>query len=471
MLSNFSLAVIAGGRIAQVLILFLTYRVITFSIPKSEVGVYFFYLALTGFIGLVLVNPVGQFFNRFLHLWLHQKKIREASIKFALFCMAASAGASILGILFGGESTSLARIQAPLAVAVYALGASLMGTFINALNLGGRPVLFTTFTLGCQSTALIFSWLAIKENPTAMTWLAATGIVNIVWGAMAAIVLEKTQLNDEVKDIFRSSGGKVPQTSLLQFAAPLAVSNIFIWILTQGYRPITEWKLGVEYLAIIGTGLGVASSIASAVETLTHQVFLPRFFAETHHANRELREKCWFRLFRLLLPIHLLVAIGTIGFSAIILRLLAPDTYQSAALYLGIGALAELFRISGNLISLQALSNLKTRMTQVPYLIGAVSNVLLILATGWVAIANVIGHLVAMLALAVKFGLGNWIQVFDRRFFTIATVSAALLAPRLLSPSGEIGPLSLVLIAVASIIFGAIFYQSTQEWRRSHKFT
>lgn len=463
MTAQLNLIVIAIGRVIQTLVLFFTYRAITHTLPINEVGHYFFFLAVAGFTGLVLVNPVGQYFNRFLHLWMQKHIVLGPVLKFILFSIAASVVTAAAALLLGWGKSFVSGFL-PLAISIYALGTALTGFLTNALNLAGRPILFTFMTLGYQVSSLALAWSAASQAPTAMTWLAVSGAVNTLWGLTAGLLLIRSKLTKEVNDHIAGNADAALQTTLFRFSIPLAVSNLGVWFLTQGYRPFAEWQFGAERLALIGLGLGLASSIASAFELLTHQIFLPRFYADSHHASDHARSESWSRLIKILLPMHLMVALGTMGFSVILLKVMAPDSYQDAFIYIVIGAGAELFRIIGNLANLQAISGLQMHKSVAPYFLGAGASLALMIGTGWVAISNLIGHLVSAVFLIVRFPSAGWRSALDRKFWALSALSVLFLTPLIIQTDGEITLQSLALATIAALIFASVLASGALQW-------
>ena len=463
MTSKLNLIVIAIGRVIQTLVLFYTYRAITHTLPINEVGHYFFFLAVAGFTGLVLVNPVGQYFNRFLHLWMQKQTILGPVLKFIFFAIAASIITAVVALLLGWGKSFVSGFL-PLAVSIYALGTALTGFLTNALNLAGRPILFTLMTLGYQISSLALAWLAATQEPTALTWLAVSGAVNVLWGLAASLVLISSKLTKDVNDHIAANADAALHTTLFRFSAPLAVSNLGVWFLTQGYRPIAEWQFGAERLALIGLGLGLASSIASAFEMLTHQIFLPRFYADSHHASDHARSQSWARLIKILLPMHIMVALGTMGFSVILLQVMAPESYQGAFIYIVIGAGAELLRIVGNLANLQAISGLQMHKSVAPYFLGATTSLAVMVSTGWIAISNLIGHLISSIFLIVRFPSAGWRSALDRKFWGLSVLSLLFLTPLIVQPDGGITLQSLALATVAVLIFSIVLAAGAIQW-------
>ena len=82
--------ILGVGRALQMLLLFANYRLLTMVLPKEQVGEFFFILSLTAITGLVLINPIGTYFNRTLHSFEKpvQVKVQMLLVLFVSLCFA-----------------------------------------------------------------------------------------------------------------------------------------------------------------------------------------------------------------------------------------------------------------------------------------------------------------------------------------------------------------------------------------------
>ena len=66
---NKHLVIISLGRLSQMIIMFLTYRVLSSVLSVPDMGVYYFLLSISAAFGLIYANPIGMYANRMLHSW------------------------------------------------------------------------------------------------------------------------------------------------------------------------------------------------------------------------------------------------------------------------------------------------------------------------------------------------------------------------------------------------------------------
>ncbi|CAN5613073.1 hypothetical protein BH10BDE1_BH10BDE1_35940 [soil metagenome] len=459
MSSRFDAVTLAGGRVLQSAILFLTYRELTHLLPKSEVGLYFFLLAITGGIGLIVINPAGTFLNRFIHKWQEDGSLRKNLLIFSWFTVASSLFALLITEALPFFGQDLAPITA-FAVGIFVFGSTLSNTFLPALNLLRHPRLFVFLTVGCQSVTLIAVVAAAKYYPEASVWLGVAGLVNVLFAVVGFALLSRLTKAPS------ATSKPVVTPTYWSFAWPLMLANTGIWFLTQGYRPVAQHLFGLEALAVIGLGLGLASSIGNAFETLAQQLFLPKFYENSHQPDAASRRLSWESLWSELIPMYFAVAIFVTGFSAALVRVLSPTTYADAWVYLSIGAWIEFFRMSGGLVSLLTFSELKTKNTIRPFIEGALITLCLMFLTKWIAVSILIGNIYALLRLALKMKHTASLLAFSPKAGKLIALSLLFLIPIFFRSQFDSILYAFLALAFAGPIFLAVLLRNS-SWSRA----
>jgi hypothetical protein len=155
-------------------------------------------------------------------------------------------------------------------------GATFSNTFIPVLNVLEKRIAFVSFSVLLQIFSLGISYFAVTNiERSASAWWIATGCTQILFGFASSYLLVKGEKHYATSD-------PAIYSRAWKFAAPIAVANVAVWGLMQGYRPFVETFSGLNALAKVGLGLGIASAVTSAFESLVMQVFLPRFYREAH---------------------------------------------------------------------------------------------------------------------------------------------------------------------------------------------
>lgn len=424
------------GRGAQVFLLLATFRLLTSVLPKEQVGLFFLAQSIAGFTGLIVVNPIGTFLNREMHGWEKAGTLRAPLLRFAIFALGAAVLTScavvlarILGWSAVQESTSIV-----IGAGLFVLGAALANTMIPVFNLLEARRRFVIFTVGAQAVAIGTAWLATQFlSPTAGSWLIGFGAAQALIGAIALVVLLAESPTRGQQTLPNSQ-------QILSFAGPIALANVAVWVLTQGYRPLVENAIGLESLAVIGLGFGLAASITAATETLAHQIYLPQFYRGTHSTADQERAANWQRVWRSIVPLYLSLILFLAGFAPGLIGLLAPNAYEAAATYFSLGVFAEFLRMLGNIVVLLSQSERRTNATVVPYSLAAITTVVGVIAilqfgrnsgsssidiAPWLAAALITGQMVALGTLIRPF---RKVVAFAVDFKHLATMAGSTIA-------------------------------------------
>lgn len=382
---NRGLILLAVGRVMQMVILFVTFRVMTKLLSVEDVGLFFLLMSIVSYFGLVLVGPVGNYLSRKIHEWHAKKNVLNALFLYNLFLLCVSfiifPAIFFVSKFIGFQGFPWWTIA--ISVSFFVFSNSWNNSLIPTLNLLGYREAFVVLTLLTQIFVLLFSYLFVSfYESSALYWLFGQSVAFFIWFLVSLIFyVKKSKESIQVDKVLRSLN-KYQIKQLLKFSSPFIVTNISLWLLNQSYRPLVEKYAGLEVLGYIGLGLGLSASLSTAFEYLMQQFYLPTFYKEISSDKKERREKAWFCLASKIIPLYLLVATFVAGGGKYLVVVLADDKFKDAWIYLTIGAGVEFFRMVNNVISLAAQSELNTSRTIYPYIVGAfvsLSFVLLIL--------------------------------------------------------------------------------------------
>jgi O-antigen/teichoic acid export membrane protein len=461
MKSKIDLAFLGISRILQVVTLFATYRILTHSLPKDEVGFYFFLLGITGAVGLVLASPVGTYFHRMLFRWHTVGQLTKYTLNFAAFSTGLGLIAALL-LSLGIHLKAFVTLDSIVATAVYAAGVTMSNMLIPALNIAGATKKFAVFSTLSPLSVLLACYLAVQYSSTASTWLLAAGLVSGVWGIIALVTL----ITMKIEPAAETSSDSGINGKLLTFALPLVAANVGVWFLTQGYRPFTEWRFGLESLAVIGLGITAASAVSGAFESLVYQIFLPKFYRASHEKNSNDATAVWQQMWILVIPMFFILTMCTVVFSGEFLSLIAPNTYAAAKQTMMIAALAEFFRMTGGIANLFAIGDMNTRRTAVPYLLGAGACVSLLLISSNVAWALVLGQAVATVTLIYALRGLPWRTGLLRALWPAALFSVIVLLFSLLTSGFDLW-MRIIPAAAAGVCLVLVLVRQAQKWREA----
>lgn len=461
---NKTLVLLSVGRLLQIIILFLASRIMTKFLSHEEVGFLYLLLSVSSYIGLVIMNPVGVFFTRKLYNWSDSKKSVNVLILLCLFTLFASLltfPAIYIGKFFIGLN-GYHWISISTLMSFYIFSSTINNTLIPSMNILNYRISFVVLTFLTQLTALLCSYFLILNEGKAYYWLLGQAISFFVWFIVSFFIFCKNQNETISMGKIKSLLNRNSRVRLLKFASPIAITNISLWLLNQSYRPIIESNIGLEFLGYIGLGFGLASSLSVAFEYLLQQFYLPDFYKNISDNDKSIREKYWNKLYHKMIPLLLFVSFFIAFNSSFIIRILADEKFWDSWVYISFGMVIEFLRMSNNILSLIAQSEMTTRKTIVPYFVGGIlSFVMVFLFTSGnyqlnIPLAMIFGNIVVFILLRYKMG----------KIFTISFPYRNVLIVTLLSIPFTIVPYiktmyttyiaTIIVLVISSLYFVAI---------------
>ncbi len=372
------LLILTLGRGLQVIGLFLNYKLLAYFLKPSEVGFYFLLLAIVSYFGLVLINPVGTYLNRELHGWSEKYVLLPFLLLFFIFNFLAHL--LVLPVCFVLSTwidfSPFSPFHIALFVGFYSFAASLGNTFVPALNILNHRVSFVVLTVCIHFVGLALSvGLVLLYRPSAIMWLAGLGAAYLFFGCVAMAMLgdEDRRARRAQSTPPRSALDSFHFKEILSFAAPIALTNSCLWLITQSYRPMTEYFTTMEFLGYAGFGLGLASTLSVTFEYLLQQFYFPDFYKNINSEDKSQRETAWNTYANPALSIYFSLAIFVSLMSPFIIRFISSPEYKAAAYFLAIGIWAETLRATNNVLNLISQSERNTKRTIWPYFLGGIT--------------------------------------------------------------------------------------------------
>ena len=116
--------------------------------------------------------------------------------------------------------------------------------------------------------------------------------------------------------------------------------------------------------------MAISSAVFSSVESLATQFYMPLYLKEITKGNLTKRTYVWNELASIMIPIYIGIAVYVFVFSPYLARLLVSEKFYDAYIYTMIGAVIELFRVANNIVYQVSQSELNTKKTILPYVLG-----------------------------------------------------------------------------------------------------
>jgi O-antigen/teichoic acid export membrane protein len=369
--SNKDFVMLTLGKILQVVIALLAVRLLTSTLSAPEVGNYYLLITILTLFNFTFLNPIGQYYSRHIISWRLSKNLSNASfiLIFArLFGVMCSLIISIFVFYFFEYGVYYSLWEFLLFVFISLMASSFLA-YLNVINLLGNRVLFVKYLLASLilglSLALLISQFIDKSG---MAWLYGIAISQLL---LLAPVYKTVTAGEHV--VYSKVKGKLDYLTIKKvfvFSWPVTITLFLQWGQNSAYRIIIEDKYSIEVLAYVAVGLSVSSAIYSTVESLATQYFMPIYLRDINSATKNERAEAWNKLAAYVLPIYFLLIFYIIFTAPFLMRVLVNEKFHEAYIYVMIGASIEFFRVSSNVLYLISQSEVKTKSTITPYLVG-----------------------------------------------------------------------------------------------------
>jgi O-antigen/teichoic acid export membrane protein len=456
--------VIAVGRVLQILLSLASVRIMTTLLPAAEVGNYYLIFTITSFFAMAFLNPVGVYQNRNTHRWADEQVIYNRLFVFTCYLLAVC----LLTLPtvyclhhFAGFGSSIPLAQLLLFVMIGLFCVTWNSIIVPLLNLLQHRVSFVLFSTVTLALGLSLSVIIVQRDTTsAVAWLSGQATAQLFVAVVALLYCRRVIPGSFTLAEVRSATGGNNYRTVLAFALPLAVTTLLMWLQSQSYRMIVEQRAGIEFLGMIGLGLGIASNISSAVESLLQQIYLPVFYQEINSPDPEIRTMAWNRMAQLTLPIFISLALFVSVLSPFLIDLLAHGKFSGAWLFVSFGAWIELCRMTTGVLASVAHAEMQTRHLIKSYLVGGV----IALVGVWVASGQSEARLLIPAALLISGLVATAVMYHDMKKLIRTKVgirvivrSAALSMPFLLAIPLAARPHGIVMSIMVLAVLGSYF--------------
>ena len=370
------LAALVVGRLTQAVLALGLLKLMTNRLSKTEVAHFYFIVATTTWFLLLMVNPVGQWANRHIHEWRIKYSWSSILSKHIFFYGLIT----IIGVLVAVGVNTLFGLDENLSPIVLGVGVaggislqSLYQQVCGLQNLLGARVQYSILIAVGQ--LVIFAaacCVFFIPNPTVLHWFSLL-FIGHAFALMLFLVFLRKQFTPGMPNARASE--LLPWHGFLTFCLPIVGVTIAVWVQTQGYRIILSASGNLQLLALMGVGLGMASSLGGTLESLIQQYLTPDYYKSLTDKSVD-HADIWRKMFAKVLICLAVACLALFCFGHIVLRILTSEAYLSGQRFVRWGAAIEFFRILGNFVYLNYIGE-KRIMRAVPaYLFGAVVTVI-----------------------------------------------------------------------------------------------
>ena len=362
----------------KVFISFLSIRLLTTLLSKDEVGNYYLVLSIIGFINLVILNPIGMYYNRTILEYKDNGKLYESS--FLVFLSFLSVGLiSIPFLYFVYDWLELSKYVDILIFILYMFLAIVVSTslrnIISAINSLGKTILFTSVNIISAISGLIFSII--------MIFLFTKSSINWLYGIIISesiILMVLFFIYSGIKiDLNKIQFSLIKLKPILNFMYPIAIITLIVWIQSMSYRIVIDRNFSSSDLAIAALGFSIPGMIFSSVENFGSIYFNNRILKSLLKSTKEVREKTWNDISSLMIFFYILTFIFIVSFSYQILFVVAGNNYLESQKFIFLGAIIEFMRVNINQLNKISHFEKNTKQNIIPFVTGGLITVIIFL--------------------------------------------------------------------------------------------
>lgn len=369
-------AILSVGRGVQIILSLVSVSVFASILDPSEIGKYYLIFTLISLFSQTLINPIGLFYNRHLHRWAGNKKLFNYLFLIKIYLVLLSILAVLVITLmrtYLGIAEGVQPFYLNISVMSILVFLTLNQTVIGSLNMLNCRMSFVIFSVLTQLISLILSAISvIFFNSTAFSWILGQ-IFALIIISFASLIHFKKIFNLKLEVFESLSLIQLPRIkNVMFFSFPLIISSLFIWLQYQSYRLIIEKYVSLEFLGFLGLGFGIAASIYASVETLIHQIYLPKYYTMINTGSHEKRTEAWNKMAFLILPLFLATTLLVSFLAPFLITVFTSSKFVDAWPYVVFGVWIEIFRSITNTLSSVAQSESRTRSVIKSYACGGI---------------------------------------------------------------------------------------------------
>jgi O-antigen/teichoic acid export membrane protein len=461
------ISIITVGRVLVMLTSIISIRLLTMWLTPSEVGRLNIVMALYGWFGLVLINPVGMYINRKVIEWNREKTaIRHLKSLGGYLAITASLSIAVVFAVTPFIGITIHKVWLMALVGGCVLLISGNASFVSYLNLLGYRVWYVVLSNFTLWIGLLVSWILVASvRGNAECWLTGQLTGNAVLMIVSIIVLFKYLGKDgPAGDTDKSFS--LP--TVFKFATPLAISTFFYWCHTQGYRFVYQRIAGMETMGLFVIGFGIGVSLMNAFDGLFGQYYNPVFYNDIAHSNEDERCAAWNKYASAYFPavLVMMIFVGANGYQ--FAKIFTAKEYHMAGNIVIWGAIAESLRMCTSAYSMVSHAQLDMKPVIGPGITGAViglGGIFVLtkydpLVGGGVALS--IGWIFAMFHMQVNMKKLLPIRFPLRRILYACLLSAPFVAGLLVKNSSM--AVSLVVLCVTGVYLVIAQYVLARKW-------
>lgn len=358
------------GRILIMLTSIISIRIFTTFLSPLEVGRLNILMAICGWFGLVLINPVGMYVYRKIIEWKEKGVASKYTIYFFRYLLIVATFAIFITSVLRHYLNLEIKVLWSFVVGGYILSSSGNTSFLSWLNLFGKRFHFVLFTILTLWFCLLFSTLFVGVISSKSEYWLLGQIFGYFLVLFVAKIMTLRVLNSN--DIGNYKNQDFTLSSVFNFGFPLALGTFLYWIHTQGYRFVFQKIAGLDTLGLFTVGFGIGSNLIISLETLFNQYYHPIFYQEIANSDEKQRTLAWNKYAYAFFPAIVLVSIYLGVSGPLLTKVFTGERFHQVGNIIFWGVIAESLRIITSTTALVSHAQIETKPLIVPSIIGTI---------------------------------------------------------------------------------------------------
>ena len=364
----------ASSKIVNILVLVISLRVMTTLLPPSEYSKLVLLTSIQNLAGLVLISPLGQYYNRHIHEWSEQGTLSIRSDEYSIYWFFSSLIAGTTAFIwFGGVvSFAMADILIFLIISLSVFASTEIGMLANKLNMLNHRRESCFIQIKFLLIGLVFSTCICMVSNTSIAWLAGQ--------AFAALIIILTNNSNYNRDLATKFFVNLKKGNLInmnadmrKFCLPLFATSLLFWIEGNSYKFLIEPLWDAQIFASFIISLSIPAQISGLSESFINQLVCPPFYKSIERtSSKSERNLLITDYLNFMMPLYLNIAGLVLALSPTVIAVVVSSKYHLSTSWVWIGVVLELTRLTGN--SWQIISQVEKNFVSLllPFCVGSV---------------------------------------------------------------------------------------------------
>ena len=360
------------GRVTQFALQLIMLRLVTTLLDKTEAALLFVTLLIAGAASLLLISPIGQYFNRHLLEFENQRRVSLQLFSFIGYAACVSPFVIAISILyFGMQEETFVDWKVHAVSACYFFATTLNQVCTSGLNVLGRSREFVIYSVMTQLLILALISGLNLIGASHLGWLICLVVANIIVGCCACYSLldgSHSALYSANQRAHWFAGIPLEAEKAWKFGRHVLIALLCVWTYQVGFRFELLPLIGAKEFALFSMGYSLAAVLFSGSEQILNSFCLPIYYKK---AGSESPRLAWEWLARICLPTYLVALIVAFSLSDVLVVVFFDKSYLDASFYVRVGAMFEFLRVVHSLFAAHSHGLKKTDLLTKPAICGA----------------------------------------------------------------------------------------------------